>query len=212
MTPCDLSIVTGYVRLDSPHRHHDEYMRYLEQLLDVGLPLTVFTQQLKDCWLHQHYASLAWQIEPGGKDSLAYYCVQHEKTAWLCRAAQAWTPKTLVWIDAAILHIKRIQPKHVLGYVERVRALPPTRITAPSCHPVPPSWDDRIVCWAFCGGVVAVPAAEAAWFHAETVREATAAPLTWEVNTWAKIAKRNPHRFSLYAADHNERMFTGYMT
>lgn len=187
-------------------------MRYLEQLLAIGLPLTVFTQPLSDCWLHRHYAATGWVIPPGGKDSLAYHVVNHEKTAWLCRAAQANESQTVVWIDAAILHIDRIRPEHVIEYVERVRASPPTRITVPSCHPVPPSWDDRFVCWAFCGGVMAVPAAEVKWLHAETVGEATSAPLTWEVNTWAKIARRNPERFTLYQADHDERLFTGYTT
>lgn len=210
MTSCDLSIVTGYVRLDSPHRPHDEYMRHLEHLLAIGLPVTVFTQPLADCWLHRHHAARGRQIQPGGKDSQAYHCVQHEKTAWLCRAAQAWEPRTIIWIDMAVLHIARIQPEHIVEYVQRVRASPPTCITVPSCYPVPPLWDDRIVCWAFCGGVLAIPASDAAWLHGETIREATAAPLTWEVNTWAKIARRNPERFKLYEADHNERMFTGY--
>ena len=205
----DLLAVTGYVRLDSPHRSHDAYMDYLRQLVAIGLPLVVFSQPLDECWLHRHYAERGWVIEPGGKDSQAYHIVQHEKTAWLCRGVRAFSPRTVVWLDASILHIASIRPRHVVDYLEHLRRHPPDRIAAPSCHPVPAVVHDHGVCWAFCGGVVALPATDAEWFHAETVREATAAPLTWEVNTWAKVAQRHPHRFRLYPADHDQRMFTG---
>lgn len=179
------------------------------RLIDIGLPLTIYQQPLEACWLHRHHADLGRIINPGGKDSPAYHCVQHEKTAWLCREVEAWSPRTVVWIDLGIMHLAAIQPSHVRKYVQLLEESPPDRITAPSLEPVPNLVDPAHVCWAFCGGVLAVPARDAVWLHSQCVSEAIAAPPTWEVNTWAKVAGKHRDRFRFYPAGHNERMFTG---
>jgi hypothetical protein len=33
---------------------------------------------------------------------------------------------------------------------------------------------------------------------------------TWEVNTWSAILRDHPDRFRVYAADHDETLFTNY--
>lgn len=201
--------MTGYVRLDSPHRSHDAYLDLGRRLQNLGLPLTIFHQSLDDCWLARWHQENGRQVNPGGKDSLAYHCVNHEKTLWMVRAARAWQPTTIVWLDLGLFHIKAIQPEHVLTYVKRLEESPPIAITAPSCRPVPDVIDDSRVCWTFCGGVIAVPAEHVDWLHRQAVSFAIAAPPTWEVNTWAKIAQKSPDMFDLYKADHNEQLFTG---
>lgn len=201
-------VVTGYVRLDAGHRSHDTYVQLCGQLLDAGLPLSIYQQSLQDCWLWQQHAGQG--IEPGGKDSAAYHCVQHEKSAWLCREVAAYSPQTVVWVDAGILHLSSVTTQHLVQFVDTIRAYPPDRICVPSCCPVPDIVPRDSVCWAFCGGVLVMPAVDARWFHQQVQARATAWPLTWEVNTWAAVARAHPYRFRLYPADHNEQLFTGY--
>lgn len=199
-------MVTGYVPLPCQHRRHEAYAELGKQLLEVCPQAVVFRQQLSDCWLAQHLGD----VQAGGKDSTAYHCVQHEKTAWLQRAAMLYPTRTLVWIDYGVLHLDAVEPKHIAAFLQSVAALPPRRITSPSCHDVGEAWDDRRVCWAFCGGVLVLPARDAAWLHGECVYERQHKPPTWEVNTWAAVARRHRDRFKLYPADHNQLMFTRY--
>jgi len=201
--------VTGYVRLDSPHRSHDHYLELGQRLFGIGLPTVAYHQPLDSCWLARHHESHGVTVEPDGKDSLAYHCVQHEKTAWLTRAVQSGKPTTLIWLDYGILHVPGVTEQLVCEFFEHVDRYPPNRVTVPSIWPADTPIDDSQPCWICAGGVFVMPSWAAVWWHRECVRTATHDRPTWEVNTWAKVARRYPEQVRLYRADHDQTILTG---
>ena len=94
---CRTWLVTGYVRLDCDHRTHDRYLELGARLMGIGLPTIAYHQPLHECWLARHHEANGTPVVPAGKDSLAYHCVQHEKTRWLAKAA-----KNLLWIALVV--------------------------------------------------------------------------------------------------------------
>lgn len=202
------AVVTGYVPLPCSHRSESEYFGLGCRLQAVASPLVSFRSSLADTWMYRDLVWRGYDVQPAGKDSLAYFCVQHEKTQWLAAAERALPDSTLVWIDYGILHLPGVTAGHVQQLLTAVRANPPSVITSPSCgqHDV----TDGAINWTFCGGVLIVPAKLARWFHLECMAEQRRHAPTWEVNTWARVAQAYPDRFAFYDADHNATMFTGY--
>lgn len=203
-------VVTGYVPLPCGHRTSEEYAALGGRLMDVCRNAVAFRSTLANCWLAQVLQGRGHHVSPAGKDSAAYHCVQHEKTAWLAKASRLDSDATLVWLDYGLLHLPSVRPDHVVEFLRAIAARPPNRITAPGCYPLRPTADDRSVDWSFCGGVLALPSRDAAWFHDQCVAQRQWDPPTWEVNTWAAVARRHPDRFAIYMADHNETMLTRY--
>jgi hypothetical protein len=202
-----VAVVTGYVRLPCEHRSADDYAALGSQLLDLCGNAIAFRQPLAECWMAKRMADAGMAVEPGGKDTAAYHCVQHEKSRWIARAAAVMDAETLVWIDYGLLHNRRIHPVHVTQLLEAVADTPPTRIVSPSFSVQSPP-PDRIN-WTFLGSVLVVPRDVALWFH-HAVADAATAPPAWEVNTWAAVYQSFPDRFFLYGANHDETMFTRY--
>lgn len=202
--------MTGYVRLDSPHRSHDRYVELGQRLLGIGLPTIAFQQPLDQCWLAQHHELQGVTVEPGGKDSLAYHCVQHEKTWWLARAAATtYQPTTLIWLDYGILHVPGVTEDLIREFYAHVDRYPPDRITMPGIWPADVEIDDSRPCWICAGGVLVMPSWAAVWWHRQCVATATQAKPTWEVNTWAKVARKYPEQVRLYKANHDQTILTG---
>lgn len=202
-------IVTGYVRLDSPHRSHAAYLELGQRLLGIGLPTVCYHQPLAECWLARHHEALGALVDQGGKDSLAYHCVQHEKSQWLARSARHREPGTLIWLDYGLLHVQGVTEDAVREFYRHVDDHPPTQVTMPSCWPLnTPVADDR-PCWICAGGVVVMPTWAADWWHRECVATATRGQPTWEVNTWAKVARQYPQQVRLYQANHDATLLTG---
>ncbi len=201
--------MTGYVRLDSQHRSHARYLELGQRLLGLGLPAVAYHQPLDECWLTRHHEAMGVTVEADGKDSLAYHCVQHEKTAWLARTARQNRPGTLIWIDYGILHLAGVTEDHIREFWEYVDDHPPTRITIPSIWPADAPILDEHPCWICAGGVLVMPSWAAEWWHRECMAVATHSRPTWEVNTWAKVARRYPDQVTLYKADHDSTILTG---
>lgn len=199
-------VVTGFVPLPCSHRSRETYEALGSRLLAACGKAMAFRSTLDACWLCQDLRRRGYDVEPAGKDSAAYHCVQHEKTAWLAGASMALPDQTLIWIDYGILHLPDVTPELIGQFIDAVESRPPRLITAPSCG----LWDvpDDRVNWTFCGGVVAIPSFYARWFHLECVAERRGKPPTWEINTWARVARRFPERFNLYHADHNHTLFS----
>lgn len=200
-------VVTGYIPLPCSHRPRDAYEQLGARLLAACPQAVSFRSTLASCWLYDELQRRGHDVEPGGKDTAAYHCVQHQKTAWIAAAEATLPDRTIVWIDYGILHLPGVTVDHVAAFLDAVDRQPPTLITAPSCGLFDVG-DDRVN-WTFCGGVLVVPAYHARWFHLECVAERRGKLPTWEVNTWAAIRRRYPERFRLYQADHNETLFTG---
>lgn len=202
-------VVTGYVPLPCSHRSEPVYLELGARLLAACGRAVAFTQTLGDCWLAKAWRAAGVPVPPGGKDTLAYFAVQHQKSEWLAQAARLHPEATLAWIDYGIFHLG-VTADHVRGFLAALEANPPQAITSPSCYPVAATGDDSRVEWSFCGGVLALPARRAEWFHERCVEARASGQPTWEVNTWAAVARRHPDAFRLYAANHNATLFTGY--
>lgn len=201
-------MVTGYVRLDSPHRSHQHYLELGQRLVGIGLPTVVYHQPLEECWLARHHECLGVPVEPAGKDSLGYHCVQHEKTAWLSRTARQHKPATLIWLDYGLLHLRGVTEELIREFYEYVDSNPPTKVTLPGIWPADAPILDDHPCWICAGGVLVMPSWAAEWWHRECAALATHRT-TWEVNTWAKVCRKYPEQVRLYEADHDQTILTG---
>lgn len=227
------TLVTGYVRLNNAHRSHARYLELGRRLVGLGLPTLAFYDgpagdlvppprcrvrpaSLADCWMAS--AAAGCQPPPGTplKDTTAYCVVQHQKTAWLVEAAASGD--AAVWVDFGIYHLPcRLADRQVREMFAKVEAAPPDRITIPGIWPMRgrPMIQWNQPAWYVAGGVVVVPPQLAQWFHDTAVTYATlqmeaSGRTTWEVNTWSAIVRDHPERFSVYAADHDETLFTRY--
>ena len=195
-------VVTGYVPLPCDHRTRERYNELGGRLLDACPRSVLFRHPLEDCWL----ANRLGGVEPGGKDTVAYHCVQHQKFKWLEDASMAVEADTLIWIDYGILHLPGVTPEVVLDFVHRVESAEPDVIVAPSGADC--GADDRTVNWLFLGGILVVPRGMAPWLLTRCQEQVE--PISWEVNTLARVRRSHPDRFKLYPADHNALMLEGY--
>ena len=227
------TLVTGYVRLNSANRSHARYLELGRRLIGVGLPTVCYYDgqpddlaptpksrirrtSLADCWMAP--AAAHCQPPPGTplKDTTAYCAVQHQKSEWLAEVAAGGDVS--VWVDFGIFHLPcRLTDGQVRGLFAAVAAAPPDRITLPGIWPIRgrPMINWRQPAWYVAGGVVVMPPHLATWFHETAVTYATlqmeaTGQTTWEVNTWSAMLRDHPDKFAVYAADHNETLFTGY--
>ncbi|NDC64008.1 MAG: hypothetical protein EBZ59_08525 [Planctomycetia bacterium] len=219
-------IVTGYVRLDA-HRSHADYVALGGRLLSLPFPMTVFTDQADEfpqhvnheflpagkLWLEEYAAGRDVTIpatDNPTKDTLQYHCVQHQKTAWLARAAEAHPDDVLVWLDLGILHVPGITLAGISRAVGLAEGLRRDRIRMASIWGAPPrdGIDSTRINWWCAGGLVVCPAPLAAWWHdcvSLTARDLAVrcGRVTFEVNTWAAVWAAFPDCFDHYPCDHN---------
>jgi hypothetical protein len=195
-------VVTGYVPLPCTHRSPEVYAALGGRLLDVCPRSVFFRRPLADTWMAKRLGG----VEPGGKDTTAYHCVQHEKFQWLEDAAAAVDATTLVWVDYGILHMPGMDESVVSRFLERVESSPPDRIVSPSAghgfrgHPTPD--------WMFLGAVLIVPRKYASWLLQRCKERASHE--SWEVNTLSAVESENPEMFGFYGADHNSSIMANY--
>lgn len=220
-------IVTGYVPIKGHPRTAEEYGKLGQDLfvplVTAGVNVKRYMEPLDTCWLHKYvdrfkqnppYPSAA---DNPAKNTLAYHIVQHQKFAWLLKAAiEDPRPDTYIWLDYGIGHVPGVTPVVIGDFLDKVIANPPDRVTIPGCWPKDAERVDlRTPCWRFCGGVMVVPrklvhkfykaAKTAALRHIDATKN-----VEWEVNTLARVELANTVPMRWYQADHNETMFTGY--
>lgn len=220
-------VVTGYVPIANHPRTAQEYGKLGEQifipLVQAGVNVKRYMEPLEMTWLHKYVSRFKNPPKPmvadnPAKNTLAYHCVQHQKFAWLLKAAiEDPRPDVFVWLDYGIGHVPGVTPVVIGDYLDYV-IKNPTELSIPGCWPTTnyQNFDWQTPCWRFCGGVLAVPrqcvhklhkavktAALAHIDHAKTVE--------WEVNTLARAEIKGllPPKTRWYQADHNETMFTG---
>lgn len=210
-----VKVVTGFVPLDNP-RAVKEYERLGRQLFTIRHPIRFFNERIGDCWLWEHIRRNSLTpthsiYDNPRKNTMAYHCVQHQKTEWLLRTAMDDTKADVfVWIDYGIFHVPGITEQVILNYLERVDD---RGISVPGCWSRGPVYDQS-PSWRFCGGLVAVPRGSLMDFDQAVKKEAKrhiaeTNNVSWEVNTWSRMEERG-FPFHWYSADHNQTMFTGY--
>ncbi len=214
-------LITGYVPIPNHPRTAAEYGALGERLGGVPVPKKAFYDQLQNTWLHRRVQDLDFipavsQYDNPAKNTLAYHCVNHEKTAWLAQAAKEdQTADIFVWVDYGIFNLPGVNNKAIFEFMD---SLDDKAIYAPGC------WGPQVIeasfpCWRFCGSVLAVPrqyvgeldyaVREEARVHIRSTKN-----VEWEVNTWARVEARRKFKlpWKWYKADHDVSMFTNCPT
>lgn len=218
-----VQVVTGYTPIINHPRSAAEYGKLGEDLfvplVQAGVNVKRYMEPLEMSWLHKYVSRYNERPTPSvadnpAKNTLAYHCVQHQKFAWLLKAAiEDPRPDTYVWLDYGVGHVPGVTADVVATFLKSIRE---DDFAIPGCWPKDPDRVDfRTPCWRFCGGVLVVPRRRvhklykavktAALKHIDLTKN-----VEWEVNTLARaeLAGQLPARW--YQADHNETLFTGY--
>lgn len=208
-------LVTGYVPIPNHPRTAEEYGQLGERLSGVPVKKKAFYQRLEDTWLSKHLANLKWsprssEHDNPAKNSLAYHCVNHQKSSWLVQAAdENPDADVLVWCDYGIFNLPDVNNQAIYEFMERVDD---KAIYSPGCWDKPEVIESAYPCWRFCGSVLAVPRKLVDQFDYEVrvaARQHIAATknVEWEVNTWARVERKTKLPFHVYKADHNASLF-----
>lgn len=209
-------LVTAYVPIPNHPRTAEEYGALGEQLGGVPVRKKCFYNTLSELWLQKYINKLpftprASEHDNPLKNTLAYHCVQHQKTTWLVQAAnEDPDADVLVWVDYGIFRLPGVNNQAVYEFMEK---LDDKAIYAPGCWQSPDAVEASFPCWRFCGSVIAVPrkfvdpldfaCRVAARQHISATKN-----VEWEVNTWARVEKKARLPFHWYKADHDVSMFT----
>lgn len=213
----NVRIVTAYVPIAGHPRGPAEYGALGEKLSGVPVPKKAYYDQVQNLWLTKHLRNLSFLptcmvYDNPEKNSLAYHCVNHEKSTWIKQAANDYPDAdVLVWIDYGVFRLPGVTNQSIYEFCEK---LDDEAIYAPGCWDKQANIMHSVPCWRFCGSVIAVPArlvTEFDWHCRVAARQHIARTKTveWEVNTWARVEQKGKLPFHWYAADHNERLFTG---
>lgn len=221
-----VQVVTGYTPIINHTRTAAEYGELGQQLfvplVQAGINVKRYMEPLEMNWLHKYIDRFKTKPTPSiadnaAKNTLAYHCVQHQKFAWLLKAAvEDPRPDVYVWLDYGVGHVPGVTSDVVADFLKRVAEQATDDIAIPGCWPRDPEkLDFRYPCWRFCGGVLVVPRRRvhrlykqvktAALKHIDLTKN-----VEWEVNTLARVELANQLPIRWYQADHNETMFTGY--
>jgi hypothetical protein len=206
-------LVTAYVPIVDHPRGVQEYGELGEKLGGVPVRKKAFYQEVGTTWLAEYLRLLpfrpSWSTADNPqKNSLAYHCVQHQKTSWLRQAAAEYDDDIFVWIDYGIFHQPGVCNEAIVRFME---GLDDEAIYAPGCWPMGPVHQDR-PCWRFCGSVLAVPARLVNDLDDAVRREAKdhvafCRNVEWEVNTWARVEQNQLLPWRWYQADHDVSQF-----
>lgn len=212
-------LVTGYVPIPNHPRTAAEYGELGERLGGVPVPKKAFYMKVEDTWLAKCINRLPFtpsssEHDNPAKNSLAYHCVNHQKTSWLVQAAdEDQDADVLVWVDYGIFNLPGVNNQMIYEFMEKVDD---KAIYAPGCWPQAPI-ESVSPCWRFCGSVLAVPRTmvDQLDFHCRVVARQhiyKARNVEWEVNTWARTEQARGNRlpWHWYKADHDGSIFTNF--
>lgn len=224
-----VKVVTGFVPIQNHPRKPEDYLEQGDQLFGelyqqkaMSTPATAMLEHVDTCWLFQYLTSQGagykFKHSEGDnpkKNTVAYHITQHQKTHWMMTAMahDQGQHDVYVWIDMGISHVPGVTATVIADYLRKVEN--EKVIAIPGCVPSPDAVDDANPCWRFCGGLIACPAKYLVKFDAAVKLEAIehlerTGNLSWEVNTWARLEKKNQLPLWWYQADHNETMFSAY--
>lgn len=215
-----VTFVTLLIRPTNGYRPLSDYLYHFSHLVATGLPILAFVDDTLEIGPFPSNVRIVPTQRPSGrpdvqlpsgrtipKDNADYFWIQLQKLACMVQAREFTSTPYLAWIDFGAYHMFRDKLLARLA-LRRIatRTYPTTTIFAPSCWgPGPyPLWDR--VCWRFCGTFFLghrdlFPAAYA---RQQDLVERHLPRITWEVNYWCLMEDA----FTLYPADHNERLLT----
>ncbi len=210
-----VKLVTGYIPIPNHPRTAAEYGELGEKLSGVPVPKKAFYSRVGDTWLHKYISKLPFvprssEHDNPAKNTLAYHCVNHQKTSWLVQAAdEDPDADVLVWVDYGIFRQSGVTNQAIYEFMEK---LDDKAIYAPGCWDKPDAVEAAYPCWRFCGSVLAVPRRlvdQLDFACRTTARQhiSSTKVVEWEVNTWARVEAKHKLPFHWYKADHDVSMF-----
>jgi hypothetical protein len=183
----------------------------------------VYYERVGDLWLTKFIESLPPMQPPltwskgdnPKKNSLEYHCINHQKFAWLERAAnEDQETDTFIWMDYGIMHQPGMNADEIRDFLHRVRK---NDFAFPGCWPEnPDAISDDYPNWRFLGSLMIVPRKEMrrlveCVYALTRLRVRTMKNVTFEVNTLRYVEPfLKKTNFRWYEADHNASMFTRY--
>lgn len=208
-------LVTGYVPIPGHPRTAAEYGELGERLGGVPVRKKAFYSRVEDTWMAKYIAAQKFtprssEHDNPHKNSLAYHCVNHQKTSWLVQAAdEDPDADVLVWVDYGIFRLPGVNNQSIYEFMEK---LDDRAIYAPGCWNATSVVESVFPCWRFCGSMLAVPRKYVDQLDFACRVEARqhihkTKNVEWEVNTWARVEARRKLPFHWYKADHNVSMF-----
>lgn len=215
--------VTGHVDIPDHPRSREDYETLGLRLGKTDIPLMFMEDNLDECWLYRHIKDTGKEVthsisDNPAKNTLAYHCVQAQKTEWLVRALDALPifgmPDVMVWVDLGIFSLPGMSEEIIVDFMHR--AAFECSIAIPGCWSRDYHYNDQHPCWRFCGGVLVMPRVHAVRFDSEMKKEykrwlTLTGNVSWEVNTMARLESNMPRLpIRHYYADHNQTLFTNY--
>ena len=211
-----VKLVTAYVPIPNHPRTAEEYGALGEKLSGVPVPKKAFYMPFHETWLAKYLLKMPFKVphsegDNPAKNTVAYHCVNHEKTSWLRQAAEEdKVSDVFVWVDYGIFRLPGVTNQAIYEFMERIDD---KAIYAPGCWDKPEAVESVYPCWRFCGSVLAVPRDyidELDYSCRVAARQhiTQANNVEWEVNTWARVEKKYRQLpFHWYKADHDVSMF-----
>ena len=214
---------------ESGYRKADEYFRLGRFLVEVGVPLCIYTSHSTECRIRESWAGIDFchvelrtdveveehwkrddvilpQTRSLEKDTAHYLCVQLSKLKFLAHAAARTTH--LAWIDYGIFHmIKEVaDAQNNLRAIARILPqLCHSKILTPCGRPYPVDvWN--ATCWKFLGSVLfgGSQAFQDAYRRQTELVLENLPNLTWEINYWSLM---DTH-FLGYDSNHNDTILS----
>lgn len=167
--PLKTRVVLGYVRLEDHPRSPATYEALGQRLSDAlgDHPLAVYYERVADLWMTKFIESLPpmqpplkWaQADNPQKNSLEFHCVQHQKFAWLERAAnEDQESSTFIYMDYGIFSQPGMSAEVIRSFLRRVRK---NDFAFPGCWPATlDPISDEYPSWRFLGSLMVVPRGE----------------------------------------------------
>ena len=220
-----ITAVTAFVPIPDHPRTAKEYCDLGARLLAVDIPILFAEGDLERCWLYEYLRSKYdspqdFTCSVGDnpeKNSLAYHCVQAQKTEFL-EIASIFNPfaDVFVWIDYGIFHLPGMTSEIISDFFRRAES--EQAIAIPGCWERDSFvYDDNRPCWRFCGGVMVVPRKYVRAFNISMKQEYLrwldhTGNISWEVNALARMELVEPELPIWWygPCDHDASMFTNY--
>jgi hypothetical protein len=232
-----VKIVTAFVPLEGmlhfkPEQYH-EYADRMEKAAGSERFRRFNPYPLEKCWLHQWLKEKGWlNLPPATPAALDRYptpahfqksnIVQHERTSWLCQAAQE-DPNcdVFVWADYALLKQGHswpghpgVEERHISEFLGKIENSSFTDIPFPGIWDKGPI-DDHGDNWRFVGSLHVIPRVWLAyvdWFYKyeckRWIEQKKTIPL--DLPIWAILESNTSLPFRWYAANHDASQLTAF--
>jgi hypothetical protein len=233
-----VKIVTAFVPIDPPpiHFRPEQYHQYAERMRKAAGDdrFRAFNPYpLKQCWLYKWLEQRNWlDLPPATAPAADRYptpkhfvlsnIVQHERTSWLCQAANEDPGcDVFVWLDYAILKQGHswpghpgVEERHISEFLDKIEKSGFEDIPFPGIWEKGPISDNGDN-WRFAGSTHVIPRhllAFCDWFYKheckQFIERTKTIPL--DLPIWALLEQNTNLPFRFYQANHDATQLTNF--